>query len=246
MRPERDAERAKIQLAGHELAKKTWTWDAAIEQLLAIVREERRQRNMVLQTTSLAVESSSEVAPLLKKKSLPKAEGDPMKLHIACGPKHIEGYLNTDLRPGPAVDKVLDAREPLPVSVYSEIYACHVLEHFYVEETPDILRNWFQSLRPEGVLRLAVPDLRLVVANCVETHAFGKNPNGPLYGDYRKNAQEPDRHKQVFILESLTKLLTSIGFKDILPWKSTEVPEIHAVKDWSSFDSISLNLLGRK
>lgn len=230
LRPERDADRAVIQEAGYELARKNWTWDVAVEQLLAIVREERRLRDMPLL-----------VAPT------PETPVEPgVKLHVACGPKHIEGYVNTDLRPGPAVDQVLDAREKLPANTYSEIYASHVLEHFYPDETLDILKNWHQALQDGGILRLSVPDLRLIVANCVESHKFGKDPNAPLFGDFRKAAEEPDRHKQTFIKESLAQYLTKAGFKDLRFWKSADIPEIHAVKDWSSYDTISLNIFGRK
>ena len=227
LRPERDAERAVIQEAGYQLAAQHWTWGVAIEQLLAIVREERRLRDLPVPTD---------------RPSKPRGK----KLHLACGPKHIEGYLNTDLRPGPAVDEVLDAREKLPANTYSEIYACHVLEHFYADETVDVLKNWHQALKEGGVLRLAVPDLRLVLANCVESHSFGRDPNAPLFGDFRKAAEEPDRHKQTFVAESLARLLTRAGFSEVTPWRSTDVPEIHAVKDWSSWTTITLNLLGRK
>jgi len=241
LRPERDADRAVIQQAGYELARDHWTWDVAMEQLLAIVREERRQRGLALPTGNHETVSIPEVD--IVEPTPPQKE---LKLHIACGDKHIKGYINTDLRPGPAVDQVLDAHEALPSAAYSEIYACHVLEHFYAEETLDILRNWHQALRPGGILRVAVPDLRLIVANCVESHKFGKDPNAPLFGDFRKAAEEPDRHKQTFVKESLTKLLIAAGFKDIKEWKSNEVPEIKAVRDWSSYDTVSLNLLGIK
>ena len=167
-----------------------------------------------------------------------------MKLHIACGTKRIQGYLNTDLRPGPAVDRVLDAAGPLPIRTYDEIYASHVLEHFYPDETPQVLKNWFQALRPGGVLRLAVPDLRLIMANCVESHTFGKDLNAPLFGDYRKVALEPDRHKQAFVQETLTDLLITAGFTEVRSWRTLDVPEIHKAKDWASWETISLNLLG--
>lgn len=242
LRPERDKDRIRIQEAGHELAKKNWTWDSAVEQLLAIVREERRQRNIVLPMIDYSSQSASKAPIQTSNISSEK----PLKLHIACGPKNIKGYLNTDLRPGPAVDQVLDAREPLPANTYSEIYACHVLEHFYVDETLEILKNWYQALREGGILRISVPDLRLIVSNCVESHTFGRDPNAPLFGDYRKNAQEPDRHKQAFVTENLTQFLVQAGFENIRPWKSVEVPEILAVKDWSSWHTISLNLLGVK
>jgi len=33
-----------------------------------------------------------------------------IKLHLGCGPKHLEGFINVDIVDGPAVDKVYDVK----------------------------------------------------------------------------------------------------------------------------------------
>ena len=55
----------------------------------------------------------------------------PVKLHLGCGPTRLDGWLNCDLSPGPAVDCAFDLDQPWPFPDHAveEIYASHVLEH---------------------------------------------------------------------------------------------------------------------
>ena len=42
------------------------------------------------------------------------------------------------------------------------IYASHVFEYFDREEGKKVLREWFRVLKPEGVLRISVPDFEIM------------------------------------------------------------------------------------
>jgi len=165
------------------------------------------------------------------------------KLHIGCGPKHIRGWLNTDGKPG-APDGVVDLEHPeqLPVAHFGSIYACHVLEHCYPADTLRILLGLIRALQPEGLLLLAVPDLR----RAVQWPDTGRgDPNNPIFGNLRRDCHEYDRHKQIFWRERLEQLLASAGGEEIREWSPDEHPEIAAVADWSSHDEISLNMCCR-
>lgn len=169
------------------------------------------------------------------------------KLHLGCGPKRLHGYVNVDVSPGPAVDIRSDILTfPLPPGRFQEIYSSHFLEHVFPEDTTPLLKRWFEALRPGGVLRLSVPDLRLILLNTVEGHAFGSDPNPPLFGDFRRAAKPEDRHRQTFTRENLTAALRVAGFESVRAWRSIDVPEIHGIRDWASYETISLNLLGVK
>jgi predicted SAM-dependent methyltransferase len=106
-----------------------------------------------------------------------------MKLHLGCGNKHIEGYLNVDIRKLDSVDFVCDIKkltefEPNSIDV---IYVSHVLEHIGRIEYKNVLSRWFELLKPNGILRIAVPDFEKVVEHYIEF----KNLNqlrGFLYG----------------------------------------------------------------
>lgn len=166
------------------------------------------------------------------------------KLHIGAGGKVIAGFLNTDCLAQNGSDGVVDLQNlsPLPSDTFSVVYGSHVLEHTYADETPAILHQIYRILQPGGTIRLAVPDLRLIVKNCVDSQAFGPDPNAPLFGDYKKSSAGYDRHWQAFWYERLVNLLASVGFINIRRWSANQYPEIKAVNDWSCYETISLNL----
>ena len=165
------------------------------------------------------------------------------KLHVGCGGKVLPGWLNTDAKPGVGPDGVVDLSNlQLPAGYFDSIYACHVLEHCWPEETPGILSALRTALQPHGTLLLAVPDLRLIVANCVDGHTFGMDPNPPLFGNLRKSAPEWDRHRQAFWAERLEQLLLSAGLVNVRQWLPSQYPDIAALRDWSSYPTITLNM----
>ncbi len=166
------------------------------------------------------------------------------RLHIGCGPKRVRGWLNTDGKPGVGPDGVTDMARPeaLPAARFSAIYACHVLEHCMYHDTPRILRGLVRALQPEGLLLLAVPDLR----KAVQWPDTGRgDPNNPIFGNLRADCHDFDRHKQIFWRERLEQLLTDAGGVEVRAWTPDEHPEIAAVNDWSSHDEITLNLCCR-
>lgn len=173
------------------------------------------------------------------------------KLHVGCGPKRIVGWINADAKPG--ADAVIDLHDPkLPAATFAAIYGSHVLEHCWPQDTPRILAALRDALLPGGTLRLSVPDLRLVVANCVETQTFGGEQSAlsVLFGgDYSRATAAPDLHRQAFWKERLERLLREAGFSNIREWGVGQYPEIDALRDWSTWprdqagrSSISLNL----
>ena len=93
-----------------------------------------------------------------------------MKINLGCGKRnfgkdwiHIDGgdyeHLHSkDIRKLPLEDGVADL-----------IYASHVIEYFDREEIVPILKEWHRVLKPDGILRLAVPDFA-VMAKLYETN----------------------------------------------------------------------------
>jgi predicted SAM-dependent methyltransferase len=145
-----------------------------------------------------------------------------LKLHLGCGEKHIDGYINIDIRPMEEVDKVdnikyLRSFKPNTVDV---IYSCSVLEHFIRWEYKNALRRWYELLKPGGKLRIGVPDFESIV----KYYQHNKDLDsilGLLYGgqDYEQNF-----HHMCWDFRSLQKDLYEIGFKDIhrYNWRDTE------------------------
>ena len=112
-----------------------------------------------------------------------------VKLHLGCGTIAPEGWINIDgswnawlakysllkffLKkigiinqdllniPWPKNILVHNLTKPLPFKSNSIdfIYSSHTIEHIYLYQTQNLLKECFRVLKPGGVLRIVVPDL---------------------------------------------------------------------------------------
>ncbi len=88
-----------------------------------------------------------------------------MKLHLGCGPHHLDGWLNIDNAPYPGVDQVLDVTQRLPFENVERIFAEHFIEHLAYDDARRFLAECRRVLRDDGVLRLSTPNLDWVWAS---------------------------------------------------------------------------------
>lgn len=149
-----------------------------------------------------------------------------IKLNIGAGTTTIEGYT--------PIDKALGLEAyPLdyPDSSVVEIRASHILEHFAIAQVPHVLQDWCRVLRPNGTLKIAVPDFAKIIT---------LYRNSEHWMSYLMGGQQDlnDFHKSVFDKSLLAELLHHIGLVDIKPWQS-EIDDCAALE-------ISLNLQGTK
>ena len=147
-----------------------------------------------------------------------------MKLNIGCGWRefgkdwvHIDGgdyeHLDSD-------DIYLNDYKENSVDL---IYASHVIEYFDREEVVPLLEGWRKVLKPNGVMRLAVPDFE-VYANLYSSGEYPlDNFLGVLYGKMPMG-DETIYHKTVYDFDSLKTLLESIGMREVKKynWEDTE------------------------
>lgn len=86
----------------------------------------------------------------------------PFRVHVGCGTVRFDNWINIDAeqREGAAdlLWNVLDGL-PLPSDSAVYIYNEHLLEHLSVEQGVAFLKECRRTLRPGGVLRIAVPPL---------------------------------------------------------------------------------------
>jgi predicted SAM-dependent methyltransferase len=149
-----------------------------------------------------------------------------LKLHLGCGTKHIDGYVNIDIRYLPKVDEVNNIKflRNYKENTADIIYACHVLEHFSRWDYENVLRRWYEILAPGGVLRIAVPNFTSVCDYYNQTKDLTK-VMGILYGgqDYHENY-----HYVTFDFNTLSNSLQKIGFTDIkeYDWTQTEHADV--------------------
>lgn len=86
-------------------------------------------------------------------------------LNLGCGSRYREGWTNVDITSSDPSIIAHDLRQRLPFDdqSFDLVYHSHVLEHFDRNAARVFLRECFRVLRPDGLIRVAVPDLEAIV-----------------------------------------------------------------------------------
>ena len=151
-----------------------------------------------------------------------------MKLHLGCGKRNFQGWVNVDLADFPHVHykSSVDDLSMFEDRIADIIYSSHTLEYFDRDEAFDVLREWRRVLKPEGILRIAVPNVKALI-KVYERTGHISNILGPMYGKMIISTHTKAQniyHKTIYDFASLSKLLTSVGYKNIneYNWRDTE------------------------
>lgn len=135
------------------------------------------------------------------------------KLNLGCFNKKMYGFINVDIRADVEPDVqdnifLLKKFEPNSVDL---IYACHVLEHIERKQVTLALKRWYEVLKPDGMVRIAVPDFEAVAAH----YLYWKQLHllySALGGSQR---HEADYHLSHFDFITLKEQLMLAGFSSI-------------------------------
>lgn len=155
----------------------------------------------------------------------------PLKLDLGCGPTLMKDYTPLDIN----MENGVDVFEPLeyPTGSVAAIRASHILEHASYKRTLDVLKEWVRVLKPDGWIKIAVPDLDAIIAG------YNENPTGPYNQLIMGGHDNPnDCHGAIFTSRALRTLMRFAGLIDIVRWDSDNAD--------CSANPISLNLKGRK
>jgi predicted SAM-dependent methyltransferase len=152
------------------------------------------------------------------------------KLQLGTSDNILSGWLNTDLFPSHTTVVFLDAtkRFPLDDNTFDYIISEHMIEHVDYEAGEAMLRECFRVLKPGGRLRIATPDLDVVVG----LHSKEKTDAQRQYVDWAiaKFVPTIQSNKDVFVInnffrawghrfiydeDTLTRLLSGCGFYNI-------------------------------
>src|SRR3990167_5953184 len=131
-----------------------------------------------------------------------------MKLHLACGNKKLDGFVNIDYHKTEAVDLVADIRD-LDYSTGSaeEIVMLQTLHFFTYDEIEVLLRKFHKWLAPQGTMIISLPNLNVIFFLFVWrrfclTREFSEDIMGKTY-----------IHRSIFNKKSFIKLLKKHGFE---------------------------------
>lgn len=88
-----------------------------------------------------------------------------MKLHLGCGTKKLEGWVNIDSVPECKPDLVHDITTPLPYAdqIAEELLAEDLLEHFDKYMRYLVFCEWTRVLKVGGKITLQVPDFKTIL-----------------------------------------------------------------------------------
>jgi len=155
---------------------------------------------------------------------------------------------------------VHDVRKPLlfPDNSLSSVYASHLLEHLYLAEAKDLLKECYRVLKPRGILRVVVPDLHAIVqeytgerllpkdrssessadknpADRVNLRLAMHNPSGRARNAVLRiyNAlTDFHSHKWMYDIQSLTFYLVEAGFVDVqeMAFRQSRIEGIETVE----------------
>lgn len=149
-----------------------------------------------------------------------------MKLHLGCGSKILDGYINIDVRPLPGVHVVssIDNLSMFSDEAVNVIYCCHVLEHLSRHTVQSALKEWYRVLKPGGIVRISVPNFEAIVQHYNQNKDLSKLL-GLLYGG---QSYPENYHYNIWDMNSMTNLLESVGFKNIehYDWRTKDTANI--------------------
>ena len=150
------------------------------------------------------------------------------KLQIGAGANNLQGWLNTDIEPGPG-QAYLDATKTFPLASQSfrYVFSEHVIEHLNYDEGLRMLRECHRILSPGGKIRIATPDLlkfiglfqsertdamRAYMEGKAAWHGWAKGPSP----SFILNAEMRGAgHQFLYDPATLTSRLSEAGFRDI-------------------------------
>lgn len=163
-----------------------------------------------------------------------------VKLHLCCGSKKYEDYINMDIVPLEGVDALMNIPHDLflvPSNAASEILIESGFEHFYRYEQDDFLKECRRILVKGGkFIARYIPDFDAIIDAYINKKRGNVSEVFDLYEVYRLTHGEPvpknsphQLHKDIFTKESVRKLLEVSGFKidsmkdEIFPGENTAV-----------------------
>lgn len=155
-----------------------------------------------------------------------------MKLHLACWHRYIPGWTHVDVCDMPHIDYISPMHQLpfLKSNSVDIIYNSHSLGYLSPEELELAFTEWYRVLKPNGILRLSVPDLKAAWKVYEKTDDINTLA-GLIYG--RLSIFTPAGKKTItmqsqYDVKSLTKIFTTHKFYNIeqWDWRKTEHSDI--------------------
>jgi predicted SAM-dependent methyltransferase len=143
-------------------------------------------------------------------------ETDELRLHIG-GIQPRAGWKILNVQPGPNVDFIGNCTDlsQFGDGSVAEVYASHVLEHLgYQHELHAVLAGVRRILKPNGCLRISVPDLDVLCRMFIHPQLPPEARFHLMRVIYGGQTDEHDFHKVGFTFDLLGHFLARNGFRE--------------------------------
>lgn len=132
-----------------------------------------------------------------------------LKLHLGCGGKHFNGYVNVDLWISEATDVICDITTlPWPDNSAAVIESYHVIEHISHTKILNTLKEWYRVLKPDGILVIECPHFD----DAVKQYLGGNEDR--LLNIFGRQRFAGDTHLYGYNPKRLIECLKKTGFSD--------------------------------
>lgn len=133
-----------------------------------------------------------------------------LKLHLGCGWKRFDGYVNVDLWITDATDVICDiSKLPWPDHSAVMIESYHVIEHISHRKIDRTLADWYRVLMPGGRMIIECPDFDQAVREYLQGN------EARIINIFGRQRSTGDAHLFGYNLFRLKKILQNAGFRDL-------------------------------
>ena len=143
----------------------------------------------------------------------------PQLLHLGCGSRIFDGWVNADFFAGRfwAVPKgywMVDLRYPFPCrdAYWDGVFTEHTLEHLHPLHAEACLREVFRVLKPGCWLRIVVPDLSKYVTFYTSGVGSPRFSEWPGRAEALRALTQDFGHLSLWDSDLLGRSLTAVGF----------------------------------
>jgi SAM-dependent methyltransferase len=162
------------------------------------------------------------------------------RLHWGCGDVTPSGWINADIQEGPGIDICCDILDGLPLASDSidYIYSEHALQQLKILDVVDALRELRRVLKPDGVLRMSLPDLdkAIVAYQNGQRDYFWCWDWDTISGNFITQILDYNYTRTPLTYEFAEELLRKAGFSDVrrAAYRRTasSCPEIVELDSW--------------
>jgi predicted SAM-dependent methyltransferase len=107
-------------------------------------------------------------------------------LNLGCGNRYHNEWTNIDFHSTGINVIAHNLRKgiPFPDNIFDIVYHSHVIEHFSKEEAPKLITECYRVLKPDGIIRVAFPDLEAIAKHYLRLLNELRNNNLQYEDDY--------------------------------------------------------------